>query len=307
METLEPTTPSPSSKAVNIDFRSPGSTPSPLAPSVLRLWRPAAQRNLRNQWSKLSSLRKEWNSSSSNGRSLATSLVNTYLNEKFMPSMELGALSDIPDIRKTASWKLFKQFELYRSKLLTSYKKLVAVVTQMSKVSKSMRCYLKGTGNASLVEFCSSSEDINDSGDGGGFPVFVFRSISCFEKLSEELVQMFILELNLKRFLVVELLSLSCESSNVKRLNWSDELYPGEFDDLKVCNLYSEETSGPVQPRLAVSQSDVSISRRDNRQLNHNNTMEVYLTTWLAEVNICSRRVNGIFAEIGEEIRLNIL
>ncbi|XP_030509708.1 uncharacterized protein LOC115724547 [Cannabis sativa] len=305
METLEPTTPSPSSKAVNIDSRSPASTPSSLAPSVSRLWRPAAIRNLRNQWSKLSSLRKEWNSFSSNGRSLATSLVNAYLSEKFMPSMELGALSDIPDIRKSASWKLFKQQELYKNKLLTSYKKLVAVVTQMSKASKSMRCYLKGTSNASLVEFSSSSEDINDSGDGGGIPVFAFRSVSCFEKLSEELVQMFILELNLKRFLVVELLSLSCEASNVKRFNWSDELYQGEFDDLKVCNLFSEETSGPVQPRLAVSKSDVSNSGR-NRQLNEN-TMEVYLTTWLAEVNICSMRVDGIFAEIGEEMGVNNL
>ncbi|XP_062116665.1 uncharacterized protein LOC133830665 [Humulus lupulus] len=307
MEALDPATPSSSSssKAINIDFRSPVSTPSPLAPSVARLWRPAAQRNLRNQWSKLSALRQQWNSSSSTGRSLATSLVNTYFSEKYMPSMELGALSDIPDIRKKASSKLFKQQEHYRSKLLPSYKKLVAAVTQMIKVSKSMRCYLKGTSNTPIVEFSGCSEDMNDLGDGGGILVFSFRSISCFEKLSEELVQMFILELNLKRFLVVELLSLSCESSTVKRFNWSDELYPGEFDDLSVCTLYSGKASGPVQPRLLISKLDVS-SSRCNRQLNHD-TMQVYLTTWLAGVNIDSHRVDEIFAEIGEEMHVNIL
>ncbi|PON70327.1 hypothetical protein TorRG33x02_256930 [Trema orientale] len=310
MGALDPATPSSSSssysysKAANTDIRSPSSTASPLPPSVSRLWRPAAQRNLRNQWSKLAALRQQWNSASSSGRSHATSLVNAYLSEKYMPSMELGVLSDMPDIRKKASWKFFRQQELHRSKVLSSYKDLVDVVTQMARLSKSMRCYLKASSSTPLVQFSGCSEDMNDPGDGGGIPVFAFRSISCFEKLAEELVQMFIFELNLKRLLVLELLSLSCESSMVKRFNWSDELYAGEFNDLSVCNLYSGEASEPVKPRLLVSKSDVPTARH-TQQLNHE-TMQVYLTTWLAEVNIDSQRVDEIFSEIREEMHVNI-
>lgn len=54
----------------------------------------------------------------------------------------------------------------------------VAVVTQMLNASRSMRCFLKGTSNSTLVQFSGSSEDQNDAGDGGGIPVFVFWSIS---------------------------------------------------------------------------------------------------------------------------------
>ena len=56
----------------------------------------------------------------------------------------------------------------------------VDVVSQMVKISKSMRCYLKGTSTTPLVQFSGCSEDMNDPGDGGGIPVFTFRSISCF-------------------------------------------------------------------------------------------------------------------------------
>lgn len=47
-----------------------------------RLWRTAAQRNLRNQWSKLASLRRDWVSASSTARAHATSLVNSFLSQK---------------------------------------------------------------------------------------------------------------------------------------------------------------------------------------------------------------------------------
>ncbi|RVW85584.1 hypothetical protein CK203_037555 [Vitis vinifera] len=72
-------------------------TPQP-PPSVIRLWRPAAQRNLRNQWSKLASYRQQWTSTASKGR--------------YMPAMELGVLSDMPNIRKKACMKLLKQQEI---------------------------------------------------------------------------------------------------------------------------------------------------------------------------------------------------
>lgn len=56
---------------------------SPFPPSVTRLWRPAAQRNLRNQWSQMVSYRQQWVSASTNARSNATSLVNAYLSQRY--------------------------------------------------------------------------------------------------------------------------------------------------------------------------------------------------------------------------------
>lgn len=59
-------------------------TPSPPQPStVTRLWRPAAQRNLRNQWSNLASYRQKWVSLSSTARSHAISLVNACLSQRY--------------------------------------------------------------------------------------------------------------------------------------------------------------------------------------------------------------------------------
>ncbi|KAF3438094.1 hypothetical protein FNV43_RR20850 [Rhamnella rubrinervis] len=305
METLEPATPS-SSKSENSDNRNHSLTPSPLPPSVARLWRPAAQRNLRNQWSKLAAYWKQWASSSSAGRSHATCLVNAYLSQTYIPSMDLGVLSNISGIREKASLKLYKQQELHRRKLLSSYKDMVTVVTHLVKTSKSMRCYQKGASSSPLVQFSGCSEDKNDAGDGGGIPVFTFWSISWFEKLAEELVLMVAQELILKRLLVVEFLSIGCEEvSMVNRLNWSDELYPREFDDLGTCNLCSGETCKPIHPRLHVQNSEISASPCGNQQPNKE-VMQVYLTTWLAEVNIDTNRVDEIIAVIGEEMHVSL-
>ncbi|XP_030935476.1 uncharacterized protein LOC115960659 isoform X1 [Quercus lobata] len=305
METLDPQTPSPSSSSSTISYSKPtnpsvqNQNPSPMPPSLTRLWRPAAQRNLRNQWSKLVSCRKQWVSSSSSGKSHATSLVNAHLSQRYMPSMELGVLSDMLNIRKKAGQKLFKQQETFQSKLLSSYKDMVAAVTQMVNASKSMRTFLKGPSNSALVQFSSFSGDQNDSGDGGGIPVFAFWSISSHEQLAEELVQMFIMELNLKvvvfffdhreilfnlnifsyisslsitsivwsgqRLLVLELLSTSCNDPQVNGLHWSDQLYPGEFDHLSMCNLFSQETCEPVPPKLMDLKSDASTVRSNNQ------------------------------------------
>jgi hypothetical protein len=90
----------------------------------MRLWRPAAQRNLRNQWSNLSNCRQQWIVACSAGRSHATLLVNSYLSQKYMPMMELGVLSDMFDIDKKALKKLFTQQSSYRIKLLSSYKEM---------------------------------------------------------------------------------------------------------------------------------------------------------------------------------------
>ncbi|XP_022135578.1 uncharacterized protein LOC111007492 isoform X2 [Momordica charantia] len=181
METQCFSTP-PSSKGTALKSGS-SSTPSssPLLPSVIRLWRPSAQRNIRNQWSKLSSLKQQWASFSSTGRSHATSIVNAYLSQKYMPSMELGSLTDMLDIRKKACLKLSKQQELYRSKLISLYKDMVDVVVQMVNTSRLMRCYFKGSGSSTLIKFSTSSEDNHDdAGDGGGIAVFTSLTIPCF-------------------------------------------------------------------------------------------------------------------------------
>ncbi|KAM1322885.1 hypothetical protein PS2_015375 [Malus domestica] len=295
----------PSSSPYSPQNPSQNPLPSPLTSSAARQWRPAWQRNLRNQWSKLASHIQQWASSSSAARSHATSLVNAFLSLKYMPSMELGVLTDMPDLRKKACQKLSQLQELHRRKLLASYKDMVLVVTEMVRTSRSMRCFLKGTSNSPLEHYIGYSEDKIDPGDGGGIPVFTFWSISCFEKVAEELVLMLISELNLKRLLVVELLSVSCKVPAVNTLHWwSDELYPGEFGDLSICNLYSEETCKPVYPRLDDQQPDMPATQC-NQQPDYD-VLQVYLATWLAEVNVDAHRVDEIYAEVGKEMHVKL-
>lgn len=93
----------------------------------------------------------------------------------------------------------------------------------MANASRSMRCYLKGTSSSPIIQFSSNQDNQNDTGDGGGVPVFTFLSISSFgmplfeasimfgpdqifltvvlmisEKMAEELVQMLKSEISLK-------------------------------------------------------------------------------------------------------------
>ncbi|KAK1407346.1 hypothetical protein QVD17_38960 [Tagetes erecta] len=263
--------------------------------SINRLWRPAAQRNMKNQWSKFNLIRREWVSSSSSARSHATSLVNTYLSHRYMKDMELGVLSDMPDIQTKACMKLLKQQVVHRDNLLSSYKEMVGTVVNMVNTSMSLRCYLKAETNSPLIQFSNSSNDTNDNGDGGGIPVFIFWSISSFEKLAGELVQMFKLELKLKRLLVIDFLSLrSKEDSIIKRLCWTDEIYQGEFDDLSRCNLDCREASESAPSKL------------DNGQLDPD-VLQIYLTAWLTDVNIDKQRVEDIFSEVGEEMHVNLV
>lgn len=56
------------------------------SPTTSRLWRPAAQRNMRNQWSRLVSCKGRWVSASSEGRASATGLVNAYLSRRQVSS-----------------------------------------------------------------------------------------------------------------------------------------------------------------------------------------------------------------------------
>ncbi|KAF3541998.1 hypothetical protein F2Q69_00018547 [Brassica cretica] len=238
---------------------------------------------------------------------------------RFVPAMKFGALSDMVGIKEKTLKKLSKQqvksFQLYytlfiltnlsasivqssyRIKLLSSYKEMVAVVVEMVNVSRSLRCYMKPS-SGSIVHFSGSKEDSDDGGDCGGIPVFNFLNVSAFETMAEELVEMFKREVMLKRLLVMELVSLSCEVP----LSWSAELYHGEFDDLSKCSLYSMEVDAPILPRLREDNLGISSVSHTNQPTSE--ILQIYLTTWLAEINIDSHRMDEILAMVGEEIRL---
>ncbi|PIA63043.1 hypothetical protein AQUCO_00200817v1 [Aquilegia coerulea] len=283
---------------LNLHYSSPSPSPSPSS----RLWRPQAQRNLRKQWMKLVSHRQKWVSASSNCRSHATSLVNAYLSERYMPSMDLGVLKDMPNIRQKACLKLARQQELYGKNLLSSYKDMVGVVSHMVNDSRSMRCFMKA--GSPLAQFSSYSEDKNDLGDGGCIPVFAFWSLPYHEKLAEELVQMFSSELILKRLLVLELLSMSCEEQQTDTLSWSDEIYSGEHEYLISCGLYDEKTCQPIPPQINGQGGSDSPFTVESNIRKDQEVLQVYLTTWFVEVNIDTHRVEDIFSIVGEEMHI---
>ncbi|KAH1201467.1 hypothetical protein GmHk_17G048156 [Glycine max] len=141
--------------------------------------------------------------------------------------------------------------ELRRSELVLSYRDMVGIVSDMINVSRSMKCFFKGSNNSSLLHFSYNSADQSDSGDGGGIPAFTFYSIT---------------------------------SHAVKQLHWSTQLYDDEFKDLRDCNLYCVVTHGPVPPRLRDGKSGIDALRFDNQP--NPEVLQVYLTTWLAEVNM---------------------
>ena len=107
----------------------------------------------------------------------------------------------------------------------------------------------------------------------------------------------------------MELVSLSCEVPQPVKLSWSAELYHGEFDDLSKCSLYSNE---PILPRLREDNLGISSVSHTNQPTSEILqvcgicfqekssvkiilqglffAMQIYLTTWLAEINIDSHR-----------------
>ncbi|KAF3790531.1 hypothetical protein EJ110_NYTH16265 [Nymphaea thermarum] len=268
-----------------------GKSPSPHNPSVKRLWRPAAQRNLRNQWSRIVAGRQKWNSASADGRSHASSLVNLYLSRKYMPAMDLGVLVEMTKIKDKACAKLARQE--------------VAAISQMLDASRSMRCFLKGPAGTPIVQFSFQQEHGHDPGDGDGIPVFSFLAISFLEALAQEIVQMFRSELFLKRLLLVEFCSISFQAANATRDDkWSKEIYDGEFDDLNKIGLFSGESCVPAPPstdkwkldKLVVEKSDTDPKRE---------VLQVYLTAWLAEVNVSSCRIDEIISMVEEEMKVS--
>lgn len=80
---------------------------------------------------------------------------------------------------------------------------------------------------------------------------------------------------------LIELWSIISEDSkpDTDAYCWSDELYPRELDDLSACNLYSEQTSEPVLPRVNGWKSSDSVDRRVNSQPDPK-SLEVLFLSW---------------------------
>ncbi|KAI4999863.1 hypothetical protein ZWY2020_004452 [Hordeum vulgare] len=254
------------------DPSSPSPTPSPLS---LRQWRPAAQRSLRNQWSRLHAAKTRWLAATANGCSHAAALVNANLSRGYMPGMDLGVLKDMPRIRDRASAKL-------------AHKEV-----QCREIQPTRRC--------PLVRFTDCQDDLNDLGDGGGAPVYRWVSMLEFENLAKELVEMFVSELQLKRLIVLDLLSINSKGGADPSLEWSDELYDGELYEFQSIGLGSGD-SFPLPENWRV---DVLQAWQPGHAPSHE-VLRVYLTSWLANVNIKTSRIDEIFELVGEEMQIKL-
>ncbi|KQK22922.1 uncharacterized protein LOC100835974 [Brachypodium distachyon] len=277
---------------------SPSPTPSP---SSLRQWRPAAQRNLRNQWSRLLAAKARWLAAATDGRSHASALVNAHLSRSYMPEMDLGVLKDMPGIRDKASAKLAHKELQCREMLLSAYKEMVLSVSDLVKASRGMRCFSKLSSSSPLICFTDCQDDLNDSGDGGGAPVYKWFSMLEFENFAQELVEMFVSELQLKRLIVLELLSINLKEGVDPSLEWSDELYDGEQYEFQSIGL----SSGDSWQLPENWRGDVLQARRSGHTPSHE-VLQVYLTSWLANVNIKMSRIDEIFELVGEEMQIKL-
>jgi len=223
------------------------------------------------------------------------------LTVRGMPAMDLGVLKDMPGIRDKASSKLARREEQYCDILVSSYKIMVRALCCLVKASSSMRCFSKVSPNDSVAQFSEQQDDLNDSGDSGGAPVFKWFSILEFESFAQELVEMFVSDLKLKRLLVLELLSVTFKEGveHETLLDWGDELYDGESNELQSIGLQSGGTC-PLPENWC---TDISGSRRSGNPPSYE-VLQVYLTAWLANVNINNSRIGEIFELVEEEMKI---
>ncbi|KAJ7555739.1 hypothetical protein O6H91_05G052700 [Diphasiastrum complanatum] len=228
------------------------------SPAGTRLWRPAAQRRVRNAWSSMFAEHTAWVSASAKGLSVANALVNALLSERYLPTLDLGALHDMVNIREKAHLKLLHQQEGYFDQLLEIYQDLVKIICRMTEASKSMRTYVKGPINRPLVEFSSDQKLDGDFGDGGGAVIFSTLSLQSFERLAEELVAMFVSELNVKRLLISEMHS-AVLSSELKRQFQLDKIEPCESSANLMKSIDSKNICFPKTLNSAAASKNLNI------------------------------------------------
>lgn len=273
---------------------------SPSSPAGPRLWRPAAQRNVRNSWSFIARHVAAWAFASSHGLSAATSLVNSLLSERYVESMDFGVLQTMKDIRARACRKFFLQGEGSCMELLRSYKELVESLSMMLRAKESMRTYLKGPTSGPLVEFSDRQHLSEDTGDGDGLAVFSALSLSTHEMLAEELINMFLSEIRIKWLIVSELHSLlySEKVDDHLRKQTSEEMMHNIFleTNLKIGHIIFGEQEHDLA-RTVQQGSGVKVKRE---------VLQVYLTAWLAEVNIKKSRKDEVLKSASEEIQFSL-
>uniref|UniRef100_A0A453IN12 Uncharacterized protein n=2 Tax=Aegilops tauschii subsp. strangulata TaxID=200361 RepID=A0A453IN12_AEGTS len=142
----------------------------------------------------------------------------------------------------------------------------VCAMSDLVKASLAMRCFSKVSSGSPLVRFTDRQDDLNDLGDGGGAPVHRWVSMLEFENLAKELVEMFVSELQLKS------IGLGSGDSFPLPENWK---------------------------------ADVLQARRPGHTPSHE-VLQVYLTSWLANVNIKTNRIDEIFELVGEEMQIKL-
>ncbi|KAL5664242.1 hypothetical protein ACJX0J_024350, partial [Zea mays] len=132
-----------------------------------------------------------------------------------MPATDLGVLKDMPGIRDKANSKLVLREEQYSGMLLSAYKEMVRQLSYLVEASHSMRCFSKAAPNY--------TPHIN--------------------------VYMFYSEQKLKRLLLLEFLSIALKEGVELEtsLNWGDELYDGESNELQSIGLQSGDAYSPPE------------------------------------------------------------
>ncbi|KAG0491330.1 hypothetical protein HPP92_004728 [Vanilla planifolia] len=160
--------------------------------------------------------------------------------------------------------------------------------------------YLGGSYEFEVIEFC-------DMFGIGALQHKLLSSYKGHEDLAGELVKMFTRELSLKRFLVMDLLfSTSMEDGRQEGIfSWSDELYTGEFNDLRSTGMLVHDGFYLSPPQIMDWQSSDPSNREPLISPSHE-VLQVYLTTWLADLNIEMHRVSEIFSVVGDAIGVKL-
>ncbi|KAL3688588.1 hypothetical protein R1sor_014897 [Riccia sorocarpa] len=261
-----------------------------------RLWRPAAQRSVRNAWSYIHGQRSSWSSASAVALSAAKSLVNAYLSYGNVDDMNYGVLTDMEGLKEKTRRKLLYNQKKFLRVYLNSYEEMVQAVFQMINAARSMKTYVNDSGGG-LITFTNTQVD-GDSGDCGGIPVFSCLPLSVYELLAAEIVSMYQKELKVKWLLACEFCRLV-----------TPEVSEAFSLQKKLSSLHSiEETanSTPLSSPTEELETDSSVeslkATSPTTKPPKRETLQVYLTSLLAEVYINRDRIQEISRICDEEM-----
>lgn len=172
-----------------------------------------------------------------------------------------------------------------------------------------MRTYIKGSGDGPIIEFSNEPSLDGDNGDGAGVPVFATLPLSAFEMLADEVVTMYEAELKVKWLLVSELYSIVYPEAKVDLSQEGLENFHKSEVEFK--DTTEEKTSLLTGLPNLVAKSDfwnmswsqvIDLAKKRPKGELHRDTLQVYLTTLLAEVNIDKNRIEDITAMVNDEM-----